>query len=378
MVKRVTTLCAILLVSTPLVASAFSLDDLRAQIAAFTSQFNPFSSSYQTSSFTPPAQTYTFPGFSDYPQQSTSQSGLSRSGSGVNTSVTTVWSGWGGGGRACTEEYAPVCGQKQVMCFAAPCNPIQQTYSNRCFMGLDGATYVHDGVCSTSTPTPKPPTYPTTDPSSDPMCKSWYDGCNTCARQYPGGPGMCTLRACIRQGEAYCSSYFSGTETNRDPVITAFSGPTTLSVNQGGTWTIQASDPEGGYLSYDISWGDEYSYPYAYDASAPQSFTQSSTFTHAYASAGTYTVSVTVTDSSGNTAQTSATVQVRSGSGGTACTLEYDPVCGQPPVPRCPQGAMCPMYYPAPTTYGNMCLMQKAGATLLYRGTCESNFWRPD
>jgi peptidoglycan hydrolase-like protein with peptidoglycan-binding domain len=32
---------------------------------------------------------------------------------------------------ACTKEYKPVCGAKQVVCIKAPCNPIQQTYGNR-------------------------------------------------------------------------------------------------------------------------------------------------------------------------------------------------------------------------------------------------------
>jgi hypothetical protein len=47
-------------------------------------------------------------------------------------------------------------------------------------------------------------------------CKIYYDGCNTCSRQYPGGPQMCTLMACIQGGtEAWlianrpvCREYF--------------------------------------------------------------------------------------------------------------------------------------------------------------------------
>ncbi|MFM2419022.1 MAG: hypothetical protein RL385_3745, partial [Pseudomonadota bacterium] len=34
-------------------------------------------------------------------------------------------------------------------------------------------------------------------------------------------------------------------------------GPTTLVVNAAGTWTIAASDPENGTLSYHVTWGDE-------------------------------------------------------------------------------------------------------------------------
>lgn len=34
---------------------------------------------------------------------------------------------------ACIEIYQPVCGQVQVECITAPCDPIKQTFSNSCF-----------------------------------------------------------------------------------------------------------------------------------------------------------------------------------------------------------------------------------------------------
>lgn len=39
-------------------------------------------------------------------------------------------------------------------------------------------------------------------------CKVWYDGCNTCSRQYPGGPLVCTKLACFAKGQSYCKEYF--------------------------------------------------------------------------------------------------------------------------------------------------------------------------
>ena len=96
----------------------------------------------------------------------------------------------------CTKEYKPVCGSKQVVCITTPCNPIQQTYSNKCMMSADGATFVHEGQCRND---------------------------------------------------------FG----NKPPVISGFSGPTTLAVNASGTWTIQASDHENQSLSYSVRWGDE-------------------------------------------------------------------------------------------------------------------------
>ncbi len=48
----------------------------------------------------------------------------------------------------CTTEYKPVCALIQVECIKAPCNPVEQTFSNRCFMdGNAQAKFLHDGGC---------------------------------------------------------------------------------------------------------------------------------------------------------------------------------------------------------------------------------------
>ena len=49
-----------------------------------------------------------------------------------------------------------------------------------------------------------------------------------------------------------------------------------------------------------------------------------------------------------------------------ACTQEYMPVCGQPPMPPCPAGMACPQVMPQPVSYGNDCMRRAAGAELLY------------
>lgn len=158
------------------------------------------------------------------------------------------------------------------------------------------------------------------------------------------------------------------------PVISSFSGPTTLALNTSGTWSIQASDPEGGTLNYDISWGDENVYTSMMTAAgSARDFVQTTTFTHAYANPGTYTVTITVRDSGGQEAKTSSTVQV--GSGAVACTMEYAPVCAQPPEPACRHTPpYCAILTPGPTTYGNRCMMNAAGATYMYEGACAVTY----
>lgn len=216
----------------------------------------------------------------------------------------------GGGGVICTKEYMPVCGAKPIFCITTPCNPIPQTYGNRCEMNADGATHLSDGVCRSD----------------------------------------------------------SG---NRPPTISSFSGPTTLGVNVSGTWTIQASDPENGSLSYSVVWGDESrTFPPFASAAAQENFVQTTTFTHAYAASGTYTVTIVVRDASGLEARTSSTVRV--GSEPTFCTMQYEPVCGQPPEPACRHSIpACMMPDFPPQTYGNRCVLDAANATFLYSGECR-------
>ena len=260
----------------------------------------------------------------------------------------------------CTKEYKPVCGSKQVVCITTPCNPIQQTYSNRCMMEADGATFLYEGQCRTTS----------TDPSANPRCRAWYDGCNNCSRENPNGPAVCTLRACIWQAPAYCTAYFDDA-VNEPPIISEYSGPTKLEVNQTGTWTIDASDPENGRLSYQILWGDETQYvPLSSSASAAREFVQTSTFTHAYRFRGIYAITVIVRDGEGQEARAGTTVSV--GEDPVACTFESRPVCGQPPEPACRHSIpACMMATPGPQTYSNRCIMNAAGATFLYEGVCR-------
>ena len=209
-------------------------------------------------------------------------------------------------------------------------------------------------------------------PADNPRCKAWHDGCNNCARDIPGSDLiMCTAMYCSNPSKAYCTAYFDET-ANRPPVISGFSGPVQLNLNEVGTWEIRASDPENGRLSYSIEWGDEWYVRNAAGSFGPTaSIQQDTSFTHAYEIAGTYTVRVMVRDAEGKEVRASATVKVAS----TAyCTKEYVPVCGQPPEPACRRSIpACMMASPGPRTYSNRCEMNAASAELLYTGACTDS-----
>lgn len=49
---------------------------------------------------------------------------------------------------ACPKILQPVCGELAVPCFAAPCAPVRQTFSNECLARKSGAINITDGSCS--------------------------------------------------------------------------------------------------------------------------------------------------------------------------------------------------------------------------------------
>ena len=268
---------------------------------------------------------------------------------------------------ACTKEYRPVCGAKPVTCITSPCDPAPTTYGNKCEMTADNATFLYEGQCRGTN----------ANPADDPQCKIWSDGCNTCSRQETGGPAMCTMMACQWTGNAspaaYCKAYFDSTTTNKPPTISGFSGPTTLSVNQSGTWSITANDPENGQLTYRVDWGDNSQFGYGESASRLQQqnapSNQLSSLTHSYASAGTYTITIIVRDTAGKEAKTTTTVRV--GGGDVVCTMEYAPVCAMP-YSYCPPNADCQR--PLDRTYSNRCVMNSEGATFQHEGPCTNGY----
>jgi hypothetical protein len=219
-----------------------------------------------------------------------------------------------GGTVSCTEEYAPVCGQPNFSCpagsFCTQQMPAPKTYSNKCKMNAEGAKYLYEGKCKSDI---------VSDGQAPSSCKVWYDGCNTCSRQYEGGPMACTLMACLNttnnlgfaNNGAYCKEYFSSNSVA--PTIKSFSGPTVLQVGQKGTWSIDASMSNNQQLSYKITWGDEMNFKNVLTSSSIMFNTpvvQNSTFEHTYTTPGRYTVNIVVTASNGQSSKTTTTVTV--------------------------------------------------------------------
>lgn len=92
--------------------------------------------------------------------------------------------------------------------------------------------------------------------------------------------------------------------------VNGIDAPTTLDVNEEGTWTLHANTNVSGNLYYSVVWGDENMMARAMSIVMPDSTQTSATFTHAYSAAGSYQPKFTITDDAGHTVSTSASVHV--------------------------------------------------------------------
>lgn len=106
---------------------------------------------------------------------------------------------------------------------------------------------------------------------------------------------------------------------NQPPVIYGISGPTVLKIGQIGKWTVKASDPEKGILTYRVSWGDEPKLVPEPIQQTKSTYVQTATFTHSYSKAGIYHLTFTVTDNKGASARSSISVDV----GGATSTTSF-------------------------------------------------------
>lgn len=54
--------------------------------------------------------------------------------------------------KLCTKEYSPVCWKVKIQCIKAPCEPITQTFSNKCELSKNSlATFLYEGECKNNT-----------------------------------------------------------------------------------------------------------------------------------------------------------------------------------------------------------------------------------
>lgn len=110
--------------------------------------------------------------------------------------------------------------------------------------------------------------------------------CSGLVQQLPDSNIVGTRGICVRPN-------------SQDPVITGVSGPTSLRVDQTGTWTVNATAPANSQLSYSVGWGDRVFYPMVANSAIATPVQNSATFSHSYSQAGTYTMDFTVTSDNG-------------------------------------------------------------------------------
>lgn len=102
------------------------------------------------------------------------------------------------------------------------------------------------------------------------------------------------------------------------PAIWSINGPTSLSLNSTGVWTVSVNNQSNSYLTTSVNWGDQN--VYGNTATQAQTTyaqgTQTLSFSHAYVAGGTYTITVTATNASGsNTSSATVTVPFSATSG---------------------------------------------------------------
>lgn len=101
------------------------------------------------------------------------------------------------------------------------------------------------------------------------------------------------------------------------------SGPGSLWLNEAGTWTVKATDPDGDNVSVNMYFGNETTNELLQELAYPTS-SKSFTRTRAFSAVGSYSIRVSALDTFNNSAQITSVVQVR----GKSCsagstTLEH-------------------------------------------------------
>jgi len=139
---------------------------------------------------------------------------------------------------------------------------------------------------------------------------SWHVGKDVHGNSIPNG--LYVVQITTANGDADISDapfrIRGQDQNNLSPVIDSISGPSALRVNQTGTWSINAHDPNGDMLTYTVIWDDDVA-----DRAGvmnAESIKQTASFTHVYATPGRYNPTFIITDAKGLSAKTSISVVV--------------------------------------------------------------------
>lgn len=134
----------------------------------------------------------------------------------------------------------------------------------------------------------------------------------------PVTPGNYEVAVVNNRGTSNILSFTVTSGTTNPPTISGVSGPQTLNIGQTGTWTVTASNPNGGNLSYSVVWGDEEVSPIVVPTQGVAQ--QTAIFTHTYSQGGMYMPRFFVTNVSGQSASASISVNVGNASGDLSIT----------------------------------------------------------
>jgi len=126
--------------------------------------------------------------------------------------------------KICTMEYAPVCGKVNVQCVKAPCNPVEQTFGNKCTMEANKlAEFLYTWECKTTKPNLS-------------NCEAYFDGCNNCS-VVNWKVSACTMMYCETPGEPKCTK-----EKSKNNV--GIANPASVNCEDNG-WTLEIKDETG-------------------------------------------------------------------------------------------------------------------------------------
>lgn len=113
----------------------------------------------------------------------------------------------------------------------------------------------------------------------------------------------------------YVYGVYNSSYCNLSPVsLSNVSGPSTLTIDTTGTWSITVYNPNSNYVTITPNWGDQNTYGIYNNPLQTQTVStqgpQTVTLTHIYQSSGTYNIVFTATSNTGVQVTASATVSV--------------------------------------------------------------------